>query len=44
MLTEFGIRSDGSSSTAPLIKAEDIDRVPLNIHIFMQAEKDAVVE
>ena len=43
-LAGFGIRLDGSSSTASLIEAEDVDCAPPTIHVSMQAEKDAVVE
>ena len=44
MLTEFGIRPDGSLSTAPLIEAEDVDCAPLMVHVFVQAERDAAIE
>ena len=44
LLAGFGIRPDGSSSTAPPIKAEDVDRAPLMVHVFVQAERDVVLE
>ena len=44
MLVEFGIRSDGSSSSAPLLEAEDIDCALPMVHASIQAERDAVVE
>ena len=44
MLTEFGIRLDGSSSSAPLLEAEDIDRASLMVYGSMQAERDAAIE
>ena len=44
LLTGFGIRPDGSSSSAPLIEAKDIDHAPLTVHVSMQAKKDAAVE
>ena len=44
LLGGFGIRPDGSSSTAPLVEAEEIDRAPSTVHVSMQAERDAAVE
>ena len=44
LLAGFGIRSDGSSSSAPLLEAEDVDHAPPTVHVFMQAKRDAVVE
>ena len=38
MLAEFGIRPDGSSSIALLIKAEDINCAPPMVHVSVQAE------
>ena len=44
LLARFGIRPDGSSSSALLVEAEEIDRAPLMVHVSMQAERDAAVE
>ena len=44
LLAGFGIRPDGSSSTAPLIEAEDVDCAPPTVHVSVQAERDATVE
>ena len=44
LFTRFGIRPDGSSSSAPLVEAEEIDRAPPTVHVSMQAERDAAVE
>ena len=44
MLAEFKIRPDGSSSSAPLLKAEDIDLAPPMVHTSMQAETDAAIK
>ena len=43
-LARFRIRPDGSSSSAPLVEAKEIDRAPPTIHVSMQAERDAAVE
>ena len=43
-LARFGIRPDGSSSSAPLVEAEDVDRARPTVHVSMQAERDVVVE
>ena len=44
LLAGFRIRPDGSSSSAPLIEAEDVDRVSPTVHISVQVEKDAALE
>ena len=44
MLAEFGIRPDGSSSVAPFLEAEDVDRAPLMVDVFVQVERDAAIE
>ena len=44
LLAGFGIRLDGSLSSAPLVEVEDIDRAPPTVHVSMQAERDAAVE
>ena len=44
LFARFGIRLDGSSSSAPLVEAEDIDRAPPTVHASMQTERDAAVE
>ena len=44
LLAGFGIRPDGSSSSALLIETKDVDRAPSMVHVFVQAEKDAAVE
>ena len=44
MLAEFGIRSNGSSSIAPLIEVEDVDRAPPMVHVFVQVERNAAIE
>ena len=44
LLGGFGIRPDRSSSSAPLVEAEDFDRAPPTVHVSMQAERDAAVE
>ena len=44
LLAQFGIRPDGSSSSAPLIEAKDVDRAPLTVHVSIQAERDTAVE
>ena len=44
LLAGLGIRLDGSSSSAPLVEAEDVDCAPLTVHVSMQAERDAAVE
>ena len=44
LLAGFGIRSDGNSSSAPLVEAEEIDRAPPTVHVSMQAERDVAVE
>ena len=44
LLVGFGIRPDGSLSSAPLVEAKDVDRAPLTVHVSMQAQRDAVVE
>ena len=44
LLTGFRIRPDGSSSSALLIEAEEIDRAPPTVHVSMQAQRDAAVE
>ena len=44
LLAGFGIRPDGSSSSAPLIEAKEIDRAPPTVHVSMQAERNAAVE
>ena len=44
LLAGFEIRLDRSSSSAPLVEAEEIDRAPPTVHVSMQAEKDAAVE
>ena len=44
LLAGFGIRPDGSSSSAPLVEPEEIDRAPPTIHVSMQAERDVVVK
>ena len=44
LLAGFGIRPDGSSSSAPLVEVEEIDRAPPTVHISMQAERDAAIE
>ena len=40
----FGIRLDGSSSSAPLVEAEDVDHAPPTVHVSMQAKRDVAVE
>ena len=44
LLPGFGIRPDGSSSSAPLVEVEDVDCAPPTVHVSLQAERDAVVE
>ena len=44
LLVRFGIRPDGSSRSAPLIKAEDVDRAPPTILVFVEVERDAAIE
>ena len=44
LLAGFRIRPDGSSSSAPLVEVEEIDRAPPTVHVSMQAERDAAVE
>ena len=44
LLVGLGIRPDGSSSNAPLVEAEDVDRAPPTVHVSMQAERDEAVE
>ena len=44
LLAGFRIRSDGSSSSAPLVEAEEIDRAPPMVHVSMQAERDVAIE
>ena len=44
ILVGFGMRPDGSSSSAPLLEAEDVDHALPMVHVFVQAEKDAAVE
>ena len=44
LLAGFGIRPDGSSSSVPLVEAQEIDRAPPTVHFSMQAERDAAVE
>ena len=44
MLAVSEIRPDGSSSSAPLLEAEDVDQAPLMVHTSVQAGKDAAVE
>ena len=44
LLVGFGIRPDGSSSSALLIEVKDVDRAPPTVHVSVQAERDAVVE
>ena len=44
LLAGFGIRPDRSSSSAPLVEVEDVDRAPPTVHVSMQAERDAAVE
>ena len=44
LLARFGIRPDGSSSSAPLVQAEDVDHAPPIVYVSMQAKRDAVVE
>ena len=44
LLAGFGIRPDGSSSSAPHVEAEDVDRAPSTVHVSMQAKRNAAVE
>ena len=44
LLARFGIRPDGSSSSAPLVEIEDIDCAPPTVHISMQATRDTAIE
>ena len=44
LLAGFGIRPDGSSSSALLVEAEDVNRAPPTVHVYMQEERDAAVE
>ena len=44
MLVEFRIRQDGSSSSAPLLEAEDIDCAPPLVYASMQAKRDAAIK
>ena len=44
LLAGFGIRPDGSSSSAPLVEVEDVDCAPPTVHVSMQAKRDAAVE
>ena len=44
LLAGFGIRLDGSSSSAPLVEEEEIERASLTVHVSMQSERDAAVE
>ena len=44
LLAGFGIRLDGSSNSASLVEAEDVDRAPPTVHVSMQAERDAAIE
>ena len=44
LLVGFGIRPDGSLSSALLVEAEDVDHAPPTVHISMQAERDAAIE
>ena len=44
MRAGFGIRPDGSSSSAPLIEAEDVECAPPMVYISMQTERDTAVE
>ena len=44
MLVGFGIRSNGSTSSAPLLEAKDVDRAPPMVHVSVQTDRDTVVE
>ena len=44
MLAEFRINLDGSSSSAPLLEAKDVDHAPPMVHTFVQVERDAAIE
>ena len=44
LLAGFGIRPNGSSSSAPLVEPEEIDRASPTVHVSMQAKRDAAVE
>ena len=44
LLAGFEIRPDGSSSSAPIVEVEDVDRAPPTVHVSMEAERDAAVE
>ena len=42
LLARFGIKPDGSSSSAPHVEAEEIDHTPPMVHVSMQAERDQI--
>ena len=44
LLAGFGIKPDGSSSSALLVEAEEIVRAPPMVHVSIQVERDAAVE
>ena len=45
LLAGFGpIRPDESSSSAPLVEVEEVDRAPPMVHVSIQVERDAAVE